>query len=659
MHLSKVILVFGLGLAFASCSKQEPEGFLIKPNVTAEAGVSSSSVATEMIQFSANLDLNEGLRSLEGTKFYRGRLRPQITNNEVQIKVYLGSKAQSKFSEQTLSFKYDEASNSISYRGEIAVPEGLLGASDLKLLMLAANSNQVNGANLEIPQTIKTSFFDNGTFSDGTALPDMKIPYSTGWLDVSQVVDGDKLDVARTKVVLKPLGHVIRLDLDARYTRMAEIKLNGLRIESTAISDLGSYTLPQTAAQIGNAGEDLAFTPIFDAKDGGGTKKIGSIELDLPAEKDFPAGTTQTVFVWVEKIPATSLQAPYNTANNRWTRTFAKIKKGKVPLDRTFAQKPWWDGYDGVDLPVYYTESDFSKKGSTMSMVLDNPKVASPIDRVAYSLTANKFWDRGVAQNNYDDDSTPLNLGNEWRKRQWAFYSLYSWEKLASLNYVGDSYQPITFPTAAEQNSRSVNYRIPTLEELGVILPTQSVRNGLRLGGNSAVVEVSQERVKLGNEETAPSTYSASYKSYQNIGGYAVALGVRFKGGDDRYKTVYQYRGLNLGATGTAANQVQTFYLGSFYPSIQNPDDYRNFSSRYPDATEPPTTSERVLPLCSRKTGGGFKGNTYWVRGSSTAADQATYLSVNYSSGTESVEVKSQAKSDNTAKHTLLLVRDL
>lgn len=657
MNLSKAILALGLGLVFVSCSKQEPEASLPKPEPQTETRISKPS---ESVQFVATLGFDEELRALEGTKFHRGRLRPQITQGAVEVMMYLGSQAKAILSPQTLNFQYDEKTNSISYRGQITLPQGLLSAADLKMLMLVSNSNQVSGSSLNIQNTIKTEYFNNGTFEDGTPLSDMKVPYSTGWLDVSSFVDGDKLDVARTEVMLKPLGHVIKLELDAQQTALSEIKFLGFRLESTAVTDKGSYALPQRPEQIGNAGDDLVFTPTFDTKQQGGTKKIGSIELDIP-EKPLATGTTQTVFVWVEQIPTANLQAPYNSANKtRWTRTFAKIKKTVTVLDHNFT-KAWWDGFSGVDLPVYYTTSNFSKKGSTMSMVLDNPKVISPIERVAYSYAANRFLDRGTNDGNYNEDQTP-NLG-QWEQRQWAYVSLYSWSWLAGQNYVGDSYQTMTFPSAPDPSSRSVKFRVPTLEELAVILPTQSVQAGLRFeaASDGAIVSVS-ERVKLGNSETAPSTYEAAYKSYKNLGhNLSGTLSVRFKGGDNRHKTVYQYRGLDLTSKGTAANQVQTFYLGNFYPEIETPDDYRNFSANYPDATAPPTTSERVLPVNSRllKENAGtdnFKGNTYWVRNAS--GNQATYVSVNYSSDTQSIEVKTQDKADNSSRHTLIVVRD-
>lgn len=655
MNLSKVMLSLSLwlGIAFVSCSKQDPEVSSAKPVALTQSNYSGP---TETIQFNADLGFNEELRALDGTKFYRGRLRPQITDGTVEVKMYIGSQAMNMLSPQTLNFQYDEKSNSIFFRGQITLPEGLLSATDLRMLMLVSNNNQVSGSSLNIQNTIKSEFFDNGTFADGTPLSDIKVPYSTGWLDVSSYVEGKTLDVLRTKVLLKPLGHVIKLELDTQQTALSDIKFLGFRIESTAITDMGSYALPQTYTQIGNVGDDLVFTPRFDTTAQGATKKIGSIELDAQ-EKSLTTGSSQTIFVWVEQIPTKDLQAPYNSKTSRWTRTFAKIKKPQTVIDHTFT-KAWWDGFDGVDIPVYYTNNDFSKKGSTMSMILDNPKVISPIDRVAYTYAANRFLDRGTNDGYYNEDLTP-NLG-EWVQRQWTYVSLYSWGWLASQNYVGDSHQTISFSRVYDPNSSNVKFRVPTLEELAVILPTQSVKAGLRFGADGTPIQVQTERVKLGNSETAPNSYAASYQSYGDIQNYPVALGVRFMGGDDRYKTVYQYRGLDVTSKGTAANQVQTYYLGSFYPEIQSPQEYRDFSTNNPDATAPPITSERVLPMNSRLLvenagSSNFKGNTYWVR--NTSGDKATYVSVNYSSTTENVEVKTQDKTSEV-RHTLIVVRD-
>lgn len=71
MYLSKAILLLGLGLAFGSCAKQEPSASLVKPSEPTENNISVST-PRETIQFAANLSLDDHLRALEGTKFYRG-----------------------------------------------------------------------------------------------------------------------------------------------------------------------------------------------------------------------------------------------------------------------------------------------------------------------------------------------------------------------------------------------------------------------------------------------------------------------------------------------------------------------------------------------------------------------------------------------------------
>lgn len=655
MYLSKAILLLGLGLAFGSCAKQEPSTSLVKPSEPTENNISVST-PRETIQFAANLSLDNHLRALEGTKFYRGRLRPYITGETVSVRVYLGSKTQAQLSPLTLNFKYDEESNSIAYRGEINVPEGLITASDLRMLMLVANEGQISSDNakLDITRTIKSEFFDNGTFADGTALAYMKVPYSTGWLDVSGLTERNKLDVARTKVTLKPLGHVIKLEVNVTQSALEEVTFKGFRVESTAVTDRGSYTLPQDASHIGDEGTDLLFTPVLGSSRG----KIGAFDLTATSEvitKTRPKA--KTVFVWVAQIPSSSLQAPYKTRSERWTRAFISASLSKPVMDRTFTGGAWWDGFGGRNIPAYYSTNDFSKKGSTMSMQLDNPKVISPIDRMPHTYMGLTFADRNAVAM---QDDAGHNLGS-WGDREKAYQTHYSWSWLEAQNFVGDARVPITFPNSPEENSRTIKYRIPTLEELAAIFPTQSVGAGLRIVyHNGTAINVDSEVVKLGGAGSAPASYSATYQTYNNLGsGLSGALAVRFKGGDNRYKTLFQYRMLESNSKGVARNQIQTFYMGSFYPEINTPAEFRNFATNYPDATPPRETSERVLPTDARNaiSGNNFRGHTYWVANPAPTSDQITYVSLDYTSPNESVQVRYQDKTDSR-KRAVIVIRD-
>lgn len=106
------------------------------------------------------------------------------------------------------------------------------------------------------------------------------------------------------------------------------------------------------------------------------TNKFRKIELPLTSEAILDNNTTRTIFLWVAKIP--------EQTESPWTRTFAKVKYKMPILDRTFTNAGW----DGVNnpkiIPVYYTNSDFSRTGSTMAMSIDDVKTISPIDRMAY-----------------------------------------------------------------------------------------------------------------------------------------------------------------------------------------------------------------------------------------------------------------------------------
>lgn len=659
MYLSKAIWGLVLGLAFASCSKQDPEASLTKPTMPTASNILIPG-PTEPIEFAADLALEGGgLRALEGTKFYRGRLRPKITGGTIPVRVYLGSKTRAQLSPLTLDFNYNEETNSIHYRGKINVPDGLIEAADLRLLMLVTNDGQITTDNskIDITSTIKTAFYDNGAFADGTALDDMKVPYSTGWLDVSGLATPHKkLDVARTKVLLKPLGSVIKLEVDVNQSALEEVTFQGFRIESTAITDKGSYALPQNHNQIGEPGANLPFTPVLGSKN----SKIGTFELLANEEVIVKASPkSKTVFVWVEQIPQTSLQAPYNSRAERWTRTFVKFKKSKPVLDHSYANG-WWDGFEGTMVPAYYTKSDFSKTGSTMAMELDNPKVVSQIDRFSPTYMGKTF----ASSNRETMQDNVLGLG-AFAQREMRYYSHYTYSWLEQQNYVGDARVPIVIADAPDPNARAVKFRIPTLEEFATIIPTDpAVGQAMRLRWhNGQPIDIDSERVKLGGVGSSPASYSATYQTYSTIPGattgFTGALAVRFKGRDDRHKTLFQYRLLDASGQG-AKVQIQTFYLGGFYPEINTPREFEEFIKNYPDAShtvnQNPMSERMLMPDAPRL--GNFK-NRYWVASPAPNPDQATYVEYNYHNGTNpSVMVGYETKTDQNKKYTVVLIRD-
>lgn len=628
-------LVLGLGLVLTSCSKQEPLTPNVDPNT--EAPTNPQMGPTEVVSFSANLGFgfkqpNKELRALEGTTFYRGRLRPNIKNGEVKIWLYLGSETLKTLTPQELTFTYDQSTNSIHYRGTITVPEGLLKAPDLKMLMVAAKEANVSNNTITINQTLKSDVFVDKNFADGDVLP-IDVPYFSDWIDVRDYVDGKLLDVARRNVMMYPQGHVIKMELSSKITALQNVMLQGYKIESTAVTDKGSYALPKALTDIGKA---PVFTPTLSDPD----HNFNVIELPIP--EVALDNSTRTMFIWVGQIPSPATP---------WTRTFVKTKFNNPVLDPAFTGA-WWDGFKNSKLfPVYYSGIHFPNGGSTMSMTLDNIMVMSPIDRMAYIYASNDYSNRG----DYTVKDRPLKLG-AWGHREYANMTRYTWSWLLGQNYVGDSPDEIVISDAKEPNSRNHKYYIPTLDEFRIILPTdQALSNVFRLDPSNKDNEITvNERVKLGNRKTGSKVYASTYQHYpKGDGTNNLVIGVRFKGGDNRHKMVYQYRALSQGNPSTSRIQIWTYYLGEYYPEIQKPNDFRNFTQNYPGATLP-SIEERMLPW-SMNNGTHKSGNSYWVNNSDGV--NSTYVDYNYVVG--SISEKKASIGDQSVNNTIIIMRDL
>lgn len=642
MSWIKSTAALAVGLALVSCSKQEPQVSQVVPstNVASTYAGPRKMVSLSLDAGFAPKESDGEARALNGSEFYRGRLRPYVAGDKANILLFLGSQTLNIFDKQSLEFDYDKETNSIHYRGNMSVPAGLLQAADLKMFMVAVDPSKLTDNTLTM-RNVNTQWFENKEFSDGETLP-ISVPYFSDWLEVSKYVKGDLLDVARTKVTMRPQGHVIKMELSSNVTALQGVTAKALQVESTVISDEGTYTLPSGVSDIG---VKPAFNPQLTAvKDHAGLKFR---KFEIPLTESLEASKTRSIYLWV---------GPIVGADKKWTRTFANLRATTTILDHGFTTAGW-DGHVSAQndklYAVYYTNSSFDRTGSTMSMKVDNTTVVSPIERMAYTYASAK---NGFSNSGYSDAGSinaPFNLGN-WPDRQLTRFTRYTWPWLEGQNYVGDNAQEFMLQNAPEPNSRNVNFRVPTLEEFRAILPTEAPN------GQNKTLTV-QEQVKLGNKLSSPRTYTSSYIYTNNVLGSKMKgfFGVRFMGGDDRYKTYYRYRLLSPGSPGTEAMQIQTFYLGAYYPEITTAQELADFQKNYPGAYLPNIPTERILSRSvsaeGDTTGKLVGGVRYWVNKSDQT--NATYVEYNMRNG--NIALKEAPKTNADYKHAVILVRDL
>lgn len=644
--INKTVALF-VGLALVACSKQEPQALQTESSTHSESAYTGPK-ETVSLALNASLDGSEA-RALDGSVFHRGRLRPNISGGKVKVWLYLGSQGipqgTPQFSEEVLEFDYNKETNSVHYRGEIQVPKGLLEASDLKMLLVVANGAKISNGVLTM-RNVKTQVFEDKTFADDETLP-IDVPYFSKWMDVHGFVTtsyNEKkkkmepfLDVARTDVLLRPQGHVIKMELSSSVTALDNLNIRALQIESNAITDGGTYALPTSVAP--HIGVQPVFTPDLTTQNVPATHKFRKIVL--PVDKAVDNSKTRTIFLWVAQIPGQTEQT--------WTRTFARVEIPNPVLDKGFTindnNKPeaWWNGASTEEhkkklFPIYYTKSDFARTGSTMAMHLNNLSVTTPITRLAYSYASQSAKGNGFSdRTTVGGPNLPLGLAPTWPARFYTDYSHYTFDWLAQNNYLGDNPTPIVFDanSAGDPNSRGVEFYIPTVEEFRAILPTDPNLSAIFQfsSKNKAPAQTVTERVKLGNRKmTTPKNYESTYQFLQGE-----VFAVRFKGGDNRHKTIYRYRNSNMGRNGVASVQLQAIYLGEFYPEINTPEDVVNYANNYPGATpfhgggEVIVPEERILPLNQNNWSSTFRGNLYWVN--NVSGNTATYFVYEYLNG--------------------------
>ncbi|MDO4707077.1 MAG: hypothetical protein Q4A61_01470, partial [Porphyromonadaceae bacterium] len=191
-------------------------------------------------------------------------------------------------------------------------------------------------------------------------------------------------------------------------------------------------------------------------------------------------------------------------------------------------------------------------------------KAALPTGSVALTLTYN-----GPHQSNYGEVfENPVEFGATPSE----FKSPLSFISEFPLNQAGDafisSYDPssadvgrFTYDQAMAFNTpRSIDghsYSLPSAQELRGIFPPRLNSSGFAVHRLpfGREVEVTEHDIKLGD------VVGSFQADYIRIQGSATLFGIRFKGGDDRYRTAFRYRRLREGTHNNLV--VESTYLGN------------------------------------------------------------------------------------------------
>lgn len=587
-------------------------------------------IPTTTLHFAAQAGFGTETRALDALTFYRGRLRPKFNNGKAEVLMIFGSPDSDAVHKEVKEWTYDSETNTLSFRGDIQVPSALLAAKQsLKMFLVAYPSGTYSSSTGRV--TMSKRFATHTSSADGTEMP-FAVPYFSGWVDISAITTTTDVDATRTDITFKPQGQIIKVVVQDRQTILSNVMLKGFSFESSIMSQSGYYDFNITRSTVGN---DIVYTP--DNADGGVT---GRYQYNHSLSSPTSFKDAKIYYVWTEARP--------NVTGTKYTRTFISATYTSPVLATSFATDAWWA--QEKEIVANYSTNDLTVSGSTLYANLDNLNGFSPIDRFSHSVASptNKFstfdnW--GDAQNQY-----PLNLST-WAAREYTTHADYTWSSLASRNYVGSSPVNITFTNSPDPNSNNIAWRIPTLDEMHNLYPSDS-----RLGAtfrmsvsNAGSPYTISESVKFGSRYASATNVTSSYQFFSNDGaGFKAIMAVRFMSDDNRQKTAYRYRELEPSSEGTARTQIQTQYLGAYYPEITDAASLKNFAGKLP------TLEERITPWNRRYWDENKRGNRYWINESTSTTSK--YLEIDHL-GT--VRVVTPLKSNNNIYNSVILIRDL
>lgn len=583
----------------------------------------------------------QGTRSLDNLEFVAGKLRPKFSSdNKADVIMLFGNT--SKVTRINKEWNYDKESGVLSYHGDVDVPSDMLADGNLKLMLAV----YPQGA-LQRDGTIKAErhFEQQNNNADGQTLP-FAVPYFSDWLQIGSVVQAS-IKVTKDRLLLRPQGMIMKVVASNEQTRMdGGVMLRGFRFESNVMSEQGIYRLPN------NTNETFR----YEAKDEGNSIVKVYDEM-LKSSIEF-TNNRQVFYKWVEKRNDFSQSQPY-------TRSYLILQYNNPILSHSYTNA-WWDGATTADPKIIaagYNNNPIENNGATNTLKLTNLNGFTPIDRFAYSVTTLNVRNTDVGHQT--DDMTPLNM-TTWADRQYSTYNRYTQNKLNELNLLGNS--PSGFrPTGnAEPNSQKVEWRIPTIADICLLLPVRS--NGA-IGAfklfnsntnTSQAYDNIDETVRFDTHKAAVQTLKSSYKLSDKV-----VYACRFMGSDNLHKTFYRYRTVGDGVTNYAL-QIQTFYAGPYFPEIDTVEKMLTYFNNLSQATfiRPLgntttnnkhqlqwATEERLLAtsrdIYYSGTSGQSIGNSYWLN----EPGGSTVFWYDFRQGR--LEQRS-----STGSHTVLMVRD-
>lgn len=637
------VLLLVVLCVLAACSSDD--NGIDNPNKQGDKNLVKINIAMEAV-FEAKQD-KQATRSLEKLEFLNGRLVPKFTNNQADVLMIFGNTSQ--VAKVKKVWNYDSTTGVLAYRGDVEVPAAMLtNTSGLKLMLMVYPKDSYNESSGVITMNHQFAYQNNN--ADQNEFP-FAVPYFSNWVDISGKASTAHIEVKREDMKLYPQGMIMKVIASDEQSYLNNVKLLGLRFESNVMSEQGTYKVPSNPSEVG---QSIQYTPT----DEGGANAIKVYDEKLATPLDFKT-TRQVFYKWVEARP--SVTAPY-------TRSYLILQYTEPVLSHTFASDAWWDGTSNVDSKIIVANrntNDLSANGSTNTLKLTNLNVLTHINRFAYSVTSESA---DGSQTIFSDNVSPSLL--PWKDRLLTNYSLYTKKWLVDQNYMGPAPTAIR-PANGEPNSKNVDWRIPSTEDFRLLYPTDATVVGVfkllssnySSDGSAMKYTNKPERVRFRNHKAAVQDVLSSYALYDAGHYYSnerAVLALRFSGGDNLNKTIYQYRTPNK-ESGNAAMQVQAYYVGPYFPELTDAPSVKKLFEDFGNATfiRPWNHNKKIIDWAPDERifvtyrgywGQNFYGNSYWIN----ANDKPRAFKYNIQEGT----FEETAPDDDNTKHTLLLIRD-
>ncbi|MDO4708022.1 MAG: hypothetical protein Q4A61_06365 [Porphyromonadaceae bacterium] len=413
---------------------------------------------------------------------------------------------------QDLHFKKTKGQNHATYSGQISVPTGGTGSYKIAALLMREVGSKEDGAevflvNDKVPGRSARESNTNVIIPQGDELK-INIPYISHWQDITITEAGV---VAPVTLDMKPFGTILRMRIKNETT--APQTFHWVNLLSNAFVHYGAFSLKD---------EESGRPRFFQGNTEETLLKLAP-GVTVPGKVGDNASYSPWMYTWV---------APRLNPQHQPFRTLAQL----------------------------YIKSNMSEDTPYQAFAT---KAALPTGSVALTLTYN-----GPHQSNYGEVfENPVEFGATPSE----FKSPLSFISEFPLNQAGDafisSYDPssadvgrFTYDQAMAFNTpRSIDghsYSLPSVQELRGIFPPQ-VNSGtpmIRLPFGRAV-EVTEHDIKLGD---VVGSFQADYIRIQSP---ATLFAIRFKGGDDRYRTAFRYRHLREGTHNNLV--VESTYLGN------------------------------------------------------------------------------------------------